>query len=822
MAGIQEKQDISKIVKRADLIIRGKVISTDSQWQEDDRGRHIYTSVTIQILDKIKGNIKDDVFTFDVVGGTVDDISEVVSDTPAFEIDEDAIMFLSGQPLTMKQGINSKIPIYNNRVYRKDSDIAVDSFIKGLKILEQDPNVKAFQEETSQIILEEAAIAECFIYSGEKWPGASPIVSYKINQNTSDCTGEGAAVQLAANSWNNAGANFTFNYAGSHTNTVTSWNSINEIMWGTTNGSIATAYTWSVNNVIKECDIVFNDTEYTWSSTTPGASQMDVQSVALHELGHWLTLKDMYGSADSGNVMYGLMSFGQVKRILQPCDISGIHYIYGIFVPNYMLTVNSSGVSGVSISSSTGHGGTTNYAETVTSGTTVTLTAPSTSGGKSFTGWTGSGTSSNQTISFSMNGQKTVVANYAIPSYTLTVNSSGASSVSISSSTGHEGTTNYTKTTIISGMTVNLQAPYYLGSDSSRTRFNGWTGSVPSNDQSIIFMMDDVKTVIANYVPDPVIYQISSVAELQTLCNTPGDYSKMFILTADLDCSGAALTPIGNISTPFTGVFDGNSHVISNLTITASAQDDIGLFGFVGSGAQILNLGVEDVNMTGNRYVGGLVGRLISSTVTSCYSTGSVNGTDNVGGLLGRSASSTVTSCYSTGSVIGAGSSYAGGLVGYNYSGWITSCYSTGSVTGAVSYVGGLLGRNNFATVIGCFWDIQTSGKTEGVGTGSSTGVTGKFTPEMKMLSAFISADWDFTNTWAICEGTNYPRLQWQIPAGDFVCPDGVDLGDYSFFAQHWQDTNCAANNDCDGADLDVSGSVDWEDMMLFCQHWLE
>ena len=52
IAGIQEKQDIPKIVQRADLIIRGKVISTESQWKEDSRGRHIYTSVTVKILEQ--------------------------------------------------------------------------------------------------------------------------------------------------------------------------------------------------------------------------------------------------------------------------------------------------------------------------------------------------------------------------------------------------------------------------------------------------------------------------------------------------------------------------------------------------------------------------------------------------------------------------------------------------------------------------------------------------------------------------------------------------------------------------------------------------
>ena len=78
IAGMQVKQDISKMVQRSDLIIRGKVISAESQRKDDYRGRHIYTTVTLEILDKIKGNIKDSTLSFEVVGGTVDNRVELV------------------------------------------------------------------------------------------------------------------------------------------------------------------------------------------------------------------------------------------------------------------------------------------------------------------------------------------------------------------------------------------------------------------------------------------------------------------------------------------------------------------------------------------------------------------------------------------------------------------------------------------------------------------------------------------------------------------------------------------------------------------------
>ena len=110
------------------------------------------------------------------------------------------------------------------------------------------------------------------------------------------------------------------------------------------------------------------------------------------------------------------------------------------------------------------------------------------------------------------------------------------------------------------------------------------------------------------------------------------------------------------------------------------------------SGAAIRNLGVTDVDVTGDSKVGGLVGEN-GGTITASYSTGSVNGgtTDNtdasVGGLVG-SNSGTITASYSAGSATG--NSYVGGLVGGN-SGTITASYSTGSVMGN-NKVGGLDG----------------------------------------------------------------------------------------------------------------------------------
>ena len=213
-------------------------------------------------------------------------------------------------------------------------------------------------------------------------------------------------------------------------------------------------------------------------------------------------------------------------------------------------------------------------------------------------------------------------------------------------------------------------------------------------------------------------YQISRVEDWQELMATPDDWGSSFILTADVNLAGVPLTPVGN----FTGVFDGNDNIISNAVINQLGSGGIGLFGYLGEGGQIRNLGVEDVNMTGSRSVGGLVGYNYYGTLTSCYATGSVHGIGLVGGLVGYNGG-TLISCYATCSVSGTGYYSVGGLVGYNSSGGtLTACYATGSVTGSSYYVGGLVGRNSGYYGGGTITACYAIGSVTGTGLYSSVG----------------------------------------------------------------------------------------------------
>ena len=58
----------------------------------------------------------------------------------------------------------------------------------------------------------------------------------------------------------------------------------------------------------------------------------------------------------------------------------------------------------------------------------------------------------------------------------------------------------------------------------------------------------------------------------------------------------------------YTATFDGRGHTISNLYINRLSTSNVGLFGVLGTGGNVRNLGIEGGSVTGHESVGGLVG----------------------------------------------------------------------------------------------------------------------------------------------------------------------------------------------------------------------
>ena len=305
-------------------------------------------------------------------------------------------------------------------------------------------------------------------------------------------------------------------------------------------------------------------------------------------------------------------------------------------------------------------------------------------------------------------------------------------------------------------------------------------------------------------------YLVDNVTDFIELLAFGQDASLKYRLTNDLDLASEPDFYIPYLA----GEVDGDGYRILNLSFNFDFVSQVGLFGYLAPTGKISQVGVENVNITGGRFIGGLVGyndgtvsssyssgsvtgalwvgglvgdndNTVSSsystsnvtgdssvgglvgvsdrTVSSSYSTSNVIGVDCVGGLVGQTWGGTVSDSYSTGSVTG--NSSVGGLVGHIFLGDVNNSYSTGNVTGYED-VGGLVGAND-GFVSNSFWDTETSGQA------TSDGGTGKNTTEMKDIDIFSVPGWDITTVinssernpayiWNIVNGMTYPFLSWQ------------------------------------------------------------
>ncbi len=310
--------------------------------------------------------------------------------------------------------------------------------------------------------------------------------------------------------------------------------------------------------------------------------------------------------------------------------------------------------------------------------------------------------------------------------------------------------------------------------------------------------------------------QIHNVNELQFM---KYELSSSFKLVQDIDASstvgwngGLGFATVGDINNYFTGTFDGQGHTITGLTINRSTgypnnfsipeYSDIGLFGRT-EGAKISNVGLLDVNITGDLFVGGLVGwNGTGSSVTNSYVTGSVEGYyDQIGGLVGRNFQGAISNSYSKATVRGhwwwvgglAGisdggsitNSYAagdvyddvgggtGGLLGHSGGSSISNSYAVGSVNG-VWYVGGLIGYDGGGNAFANNWWWKSAGHNAGLNdTGTSGDLPNTQIATEETLSNFYSpahavyaigaaGQWDiFTPIWDMY-ANEFPRLHFE------------------------------------------------------------
>jgi len=391
-------------------------------------------------------------------------------------------------------------------------------------------------------------------------------------------------------------------------------------------------------------------------------------------------------------------------------------------------------------------------------------------------------------------------------------------------------------------------------------------------------------------------YLIYTAEQMNTIGLNPDDWNARFALMANIDLgvyTGDQFNIIGRwtntkgFTGSFGGSFDGRGHAIRNFTYCVSDgnsldplhMDSVGIFGCIYSHSwppfdepviKDIVLIDPNVDVGSGHYVGALVGRMISGTISRCsVQNGSVSGNTNVGGLIGgtycTSLSSglklldcsvscrvtgmkhvggiagvydgcfdsvifkcssmsevfgetiagglvgfcrdTIDSCFASGKVIG--HSETGGLVG-NIHGIVRNSYSIALVSG-ITYVGGLVGVNH-GTVDHCYSSGLVTG-TENVGGLIGSLVEESFYPAVVVSESFWDIETSGQTDSASGTGKTTLQMRQRSTYGGWDFADTWDIAEdqtYPFLRR------CAAG------DINGDGTVNFLDFVLMAFHWLE
>ena len=300
-------------------------------------------------------------------------------------------------------------------------------------------------------------------------------------------------------------------------------------------------------------------------------------------------------------------------------------------------------------------------------------------------------------------------------------------------------------------------------------------------------------------------YQIENLANLRWLSETQNQFAwgtsetnrRFYIQTADIDASETAswnnnrgFNPIGNSTTPFFGIYNGNNYNISNLSINDNLNlGRGGLFGSI-SNSHILNVRLLNVSIFSSRqYIGALIGYSFRSIIQNCSTTGIISSTHTltnhyVGGLIGWANGNSVikySASYVDITIPSASTSFVGGLIG-SLSGVLSNSYFKGSINRGA----GLVGEMSSGFIINCyvstssviqngsaiaqsinlqsgmtnivfnFWNINTTGVTQAFGSGLQPNhyqANGLNSYQMSQQKSFFG--WDFDSVWDINPSIN-------------------------------------------------------------------
>ena len=243
----------------------------------------------------------------------------------------------------------------------------------------------------------------------------------------------------------------------------------------------------------------------------------------------------------------------------------------------------------------------------------------------------------------------------------------------------------------------------------------------PGDQGLYIYETDNTVPTVENNVVESYteLVEIDTKEELVAFANRvnggDGMSGVLVKLTADIDLAGMEWTPIGQTGTTygatnyFQGIFDGQDHTISNMTISqtnAGKNYAAGFFGFVdGAAVTVRNVNFDKANVTGHHWTGVVAGYLTgniekcnvtNSTVVCTHANDDACG-DKAGAIVGYINNGLVNNCTASDTTVSAGRD-AGQIVGASKPAYVANCSAT-NVT--VSAGGDCTGANIRNEVIG-------------------------------------------------------------------------------------------------------------------------